>query len=367
MGGESSMKVRTLDAVRAVPDSPAGRVAAGPGCSGAVVATGVRKSARTCWRFVTSCGCQVRLVSTVATSLCRNSTYLSDVAGRFCKSLILLTMDFCLKSHRRSRETAGAVVSHFSPGLCTVLSTEVWIFSTLPIRCSVRGLEPDGARATMPAPSAIPILPVLYSTRDLPYSGDSVRLFAPLAHQPWAALAGQCLAGEPGRAPPTSSPPAACHPGGRAARETRIEHADGRVEQSRDNPLQLLGAAQLGPQRPASAAPFARGALGYFAYDLARRLHRLPTWPATPKACRKWPSDLRRCPGDRPPRNAPVGCGRTRCRRTRVGGALPGRFAGGAGGERISRSTGEIASSPGWMGVPAGFRPGAELQSVPAT
>jgi para-aminobenzoate synthetase component 1 len=114
----------------------------------------------------------------------------------------------------------------------------------------------------------------LYSTRDLPYSGDSVRLFAPLAHQPWAHwLDSAWPASQAGRHDIITALPRVTLV--TRGQETRIEHADGRVEQSRDNPLELLR-AQLGAQRPPVAAPFAGGALGYFAYDLARRLHRLP-------------------------------------------------------------------------------------------
>ncbi len=133
-------------------------------------------------------------------------------------------------------------------------------------------LSQDGARATMPAPFG---LPVVTFHLDLPYSSDSARLFAPMAHQPWAHwLDSAWPASRAGRYDIITALPRATLV--TRGQETRIEYADGRFEQSRECPLQLLRAC-LGPQRASLAAPFAGGALGYFAYDLARRLHRLPS------------------------------------------------------------------------------------------
>ncbi len=57
---------------------------------------------------------------------------------------------------------------------------------------------------------------------------------------------------------------------------TRITHADGRITDSSENPFDLLRS-----QMPALAdtcdLPFCGGALGYFGYDLGRRLENLPT------------------------------------------------------------------------------------------
>ena len=110
---------------------------------------------------------------------------------------------------------------------------------------------------------------------DLPYPGDSARLFAPLAQQPWAHwLDSAWPASRAGRHDIiTAWPRATLVTRGQG---TRIDYADGRVELSRDNPLELLR-AQLGSPAAAAEAPFVGGALGYFAYDLARRLHRLPS------------------------------------------------------------------------------------------
>lgn len=109
---------------------------------------------------------------------------------------------------------------------------------------------------------------------DLPYPGDSARLFASLAHQPWAQwLDSSWPASRAGRYDIITALPRATLV--TRGRETRTEFAAGGFESSRENPLELLR-RQLGPRRAGAAAPFVGGALGYFAYDLGRRLHRLP-------------------------------------------------------------------------------------------
>ncbi|PIV88848.1 MAG: aminodeoxychorismate synthase, component I [Hydrogenophilales bacterium CG17_big_fil_post_rev_8_21_14_2_50_63_12] len=116
---------------------------------------------------------------------------------------------------------------------------------------------------------------VVIISLDLPYPDDCARLFAPLARQPWAHWLDSawpaCRAGRHDII--TAWPRATLVTRGL---ETRIESMDGHFKLSRACPLQLLR-AQLGPQVDAAVAPFAGGALGYFAYDLARRLHRLPS------------------------------------------------------------------------------------------
>ena len=114
----------------------------------------------------------------------------------------------------------------------------------------------------------------MYSHFDLTYSPDSATLFAPLAAQPWAQwLDSAWPACRAGRYDIIAARPRVTLV--TLAGETRIEYADGRVELSPEPPLRLLR-AHLGPPRPAPTAPFAGGALGYFAYDLARRQYRLP-------------------------------------------------------------------------------------------
>jgi para-aminobenzoate synthetase component I len=132
-------------------------------------------------------------------------------------------------------------------------------------------LSRDWAQATMPALLGFSFVTIAF---DLPYPDDSARLFSPLAQQPWAQwLDSAWPASRAGRHDIITALPRitlVTH-----GWETRVEQADGRVETSRDDPLQLLR-AQLGPRVAGVTAPFAGGALGYFAYDLARRLHRLP-------------------------------------------------------------------------------------------
>lgn len=110
--------------------------------------------------------------------------------------------------------------------------------------------------------------------QELPYFPDSARYFAGLAQQPWAMLLDSC------------------HPfGGRGRYDilvaephtTLVTRGDsteisrhGNREISTDDPFDLLR-RELGPCVPqAPGLPFSGGALGYFSYDLARRIERLP-------------------------------------------------------------------------------------------
>lgn len=109
----------------------------------------------------------------------------------------------------------------------------------------------------------------------LPYRADVSAWFAPLADQPWAIWL------DSGRPAITS---------GRydilVARpvvgvvndgvQSRLDWRDGTTEQVVGDPFALLRAL-LGPTRePLPQLPFSGGAMGYFSYDLGRRLHRLP-------------------------------------------------------------------------------------------
>jgi len=60
-------------------------------------------------------------------------------------------------------------------------------------------------------------------------------------------------------------------------RETRIEGVHGPVEVSGDNPFQLLQAQLPAPLASVPDLPFISGALGFFGYDLGRRLEQLPS------------------------------------------------------------------------------------------
>jgi para-aminobenzoate synthetase component 1 len=112
----------------------------------------------------------------------------------------------------------------------------------------------------------------------LPYHPDSAPLFEVIADEPWSVFL------DSGRPRSTA---------GRfdilAARPTttlvtrgdltEIRRFDGAVERSTTDPLELLrstlAADTATPAMPADL-PFTGGAIGYFGYDLARRLERLP-------------------------------------------------------------------------------------------
>jgi len=111
---------------------------------------------------------------------------------------------------------------------------------------------------------------------DLPYRADSADLFESLVQEAsWPVfLDSGRPAGEQGRYDILSADPVArlVTRGAQTwigtARGTRVSLAD---------PLDLLREA-LGPLRPGVAGlPFAGGAIGYFAYDLARRFAAIPT------------------------------------------------------------------------------------------
>lgn len=108
----------------------------------------------------------------------------------------------------------------------------------------------------------------------LPYHPDSAEVFACLAGRPWSVFldsAGQ------GRYDLLACDPV-CTLETRGD-ETVIRRA-GREIRSGDDPFALLR-RELGPTLPAVAdLPFNGGAIGYFAYDLARRIEKLPALAA---------------------------------------------------------------------------------------
>ena len=110
--------------------------------------------------------------------------------------------------------------------------------------------------------------------RDVPYRTDSSRFFERLVDAPWPVFLDS---GRPwshqGRFDILTAAPSATLV--TRGLETEIRCAD-RVWLSRDDPLALLSEL-LGPRRRRIAGlPFGGGAIGYFAYDLARRLERIP-------------------------------------------------------------------------------------------
>ncbi len=108
----------------------------------------------------------------------------------------------------------------------------------------------------------------------LPYFEDSAQLFAPIAEKPWSIFLDSGFPGsEYGRYDIISSDPAV----------TLVTHgnitqisADNKLSYSEDDPF-LLVKHYLKPGFQAiDGIPFNGGALGYFSYDLARRLEKLP-------------------------------------------------------------------------------------------
>lgn len=135
-------------------------------------------------------------------------------------------------------------------------------------RCSITSLPPK--------PALHPRLMLLAkpTKQPLPYFSDSAQLFAPIAHLPWAVFLDS--------AQPHSrqdrydilayAPVATLQTYGNL---TRIERDD-RVVESAEDPFELLKQV-LGATLPAiDGLPFCGGAIGYFGYDLARRIEKLP-------------------------------------------------------------------------------------------
>jgi len=109
---------------------------------------------------------------------------------------------------------------------------------------------------------------------ELPYHADSTALFEGVVDEPWSMLLDSGIAGAvSGRHDIIVADPSATL---QTRGDTTVIDRRGRRERSTADPFVLLR-NELGPHRPAPAGlPFAGGAVGYFAYDLARRLEALP-------------------------------------------------------------------------------------------
>ena len=116
---------------------------------------------------------------------------------------------------------------------------------------------------------------------DLTYHHDSARLFAHIAHQPWAVFldSGQMLdaaSGKPGsqygRYDILVADPFITFVSGESQTEVS-ERGHGYV--STEDPFELLKQAMQPYLAAQQDLPFTGGAVGYFGYDLARRLEKL--------------------------------------------------------------------------------------------
>lgn len=108
---------------------------------------------------------------------------------------------------------------------------------------------------------------------ELPYHTDSARLFEAVADRPWAVFLDSGLH-YPGHA---RYDIIAAEPYIRLVTRGALTevHADG-IELSRADPFELLRQYVAVDAGSAGELPFSGGALGYFGYDLARRIERLP-------------------------------------------------------------------------------------------
>lgn len=108
----------------------------------------------------------------------------------------------------------------------------------------------------------------------LPYFEDSAVLFASCADRPWAVFLDSAFpVSQQGRFDIMAYDPV-CTLETRGS--TTVIKRDGKLSVSEADPFELLK-QQLGPGLPSiEGLPFNGGALGYFAYDLARRIEKLP-------------------------------------------------------------------------------------------
>ncbi len=109
---------------------------------------------------------------------------------------------------------------------------------------------------------------------ELPYQADSARLFEAIADLPWAVFL------DSGRHYPAQSryDILSAQPYVRLVTRGALTEIYGdAVELSREDPFSLLKRALAVDPACGGELPFCGGAIGYFGYDLARRLERLPT------------------------------------------------------------------------------------------
>lgn len=121
---------------------------------------------------------------------------------------------------------------------------------------------------TIPANMATPL------TQELPYNEASANIFASLHQQPWAIFLDSCQPwSQQGRFDLIAAEPYATLI--TEGEKTEIRCGD-RVTHATENPFELLQRELGDPIESRSSHPFCGGAMGYFSYDLGRRLERLP-------------------------------------------------------------------------------------------
>ncbi len=111
---------------------------------------------------------------------------------------------------------------------------------------------------------------------ELPYPEDSAELFDKLRDHHWPVILDSAntigingrydiLAADPFITIETTGP------------DTVITRKDNK-ESSTDDPFEILANLLIPMQQPLTSLPFSGGAIGYFAYDLGRRIETLPEW-----------------------------------------------------------------------------------------
>ncbi len=112
---------------------------------------------------------------------------------------------------------------------------------------------------------------------ELPYRPDSAALFEALADSPWAMFLDSGAGNTRGRYDILVAEPLATF----VTRGSRTEVRTGaNVTVSEEDPFLLLRRALPPVAESSDGLPFTGGAVGYFGYDLARRIERLPTLAA---------------------------------------------------------------------------------------
>ena len=108
----------------------------------------------------------------------------------------------------------------------------------------------------------------------LPYFSDSADIFAHVAHKPWAVWLDSAYPySQQGRYDILAADPVITLET-KAYQTTVVDH--GAMTVSDDDPFYLLQ-KYLGPKQTSSSGlPFNGGAIGYFSYDLGRRIEKLP-------------------------------------------------------------------------------------------